>query len=745
MPEMLLNQEAHTPVSAYHNNWEHLNDEFKRLDLLIRIQIIKQDQIPQPAGPLDQLKGIVISEDEIQGILNQNNDLDLMDPEIHSLISELRELEQQIQKRRWAALQSKTYLALPQLAKIFNLSFFEEQCILICLAPEIDRKYEKLYAYLQDDITRKKPSVDLIFSLLLKSTEEKIAARIVFEPQRPLLKFIFQSLDNVTEEATPLILRFLKLDDRIVNFLLEINSIDRRLERIVQFVAPSNYSGSELIIPEELTQVRSVAQAASQMQIETGKRIIFYFHGPYGAGKKQWAELIGRDFGLPMLLTDLQKILNSSASHHELLQLLGRESVLQQAALVIDNFQLFLENEDKNKSELESLLDTIRTFVPLVFLISDRPWKPLGLVNGLIFVEQEFKIPPASLRRNFWETFSKRYQLDQRVDFDSLAVKFRFSPGQIKDSIANAEFLALYRSNQPGSIEMGDLYTACHNQSNQKLSILARKIKPKYQWEDIVLPPDQLDQLREICNQVKYRQVVYGEWGFDRKLSLGKGVTALFSGPPGTGKTMAAEVIANDLCLELYKIDLSQVVSKYIGETEKNLEKIFTEAETSNAILFFDEADALFGKRSEVKDAHDRYANIETGYLLQRMEQYEGIVILATNLNKNMDEAFLRRLNFVIEFPFPDTKHRELLWHKIFPESAPRSSELDYLFLAEKLNVAGGNIKNIALNSAFYAADEAAAITMKHIILATKREYRKIGKSFLKSDFEPYYQLIKEK
>jgi SpoVK/Ycf46/Vps4 family AAA+-type ATPase len=360
-------------------------------------------------------------------------------------------------------------------------------------------------------------------------------------------------------------------------------------------------------------------------------------------------------------------------------------------------------------------------------------------------MEQEFTIPPATLRKNFWETFSRQYQVDSKVDFASLAVKFRFSPGQIKDSMANAEYLALYRSNQPGSIEMSDLYTACHNQSNQKLSILARKIKPKYQWEDIVLPPDQLEQLREICSQVKYRQVVYGEWGFDRKLSLGKGLTALFSGSPGTGKTMAAEVIANDLYLELYKIDLSQVVSKYIGETEKNLEKIFTEAETSNAILFFDEADALFGKRSEVKDAHDRYANIETGYLLQRMEEYEGIVILATNLNKNMDEAFLRRLNFVIEFPFPDTKHREILWRKIFPEDTPRNPDLDYLFLAEKLNIAGGNIKNIALNSAFYAAGEADAITMKHIILATKREYRKIGKSFLKSDFEPYYQLIKEK
>ena len=340
---------------------------------------------------------------------------------------------------------------------------------------------------------------------------------------------------------------------------------------------------------------------------------------------------------------------------------------MQQAALIIDNFQLLLENQDKNQLELDSLLETIRTFVPLVFFISDRPWKPAGAVNGLIFMEQEFTIPTEAMRKDCWESFSKEHQLAPGVDLTSFAVKFRFTPGQIRDSMENAEHLALQRSNRPGQIETDDLYTACHNQSNQKLSSLARKIKPKYEWEDIVLPSNELKQLREICNQVKHHHVVYGEWGFGKKISLGRGLNALFSGPPGTGKTMAAEVIAGELALEIYKIDLSQVVSKYIGETEKNLGKIFVEAETSNAILFFDEADALFGKRSEVKDAHDRYANIETGYLLQRMEEYEGIVILATNLNKNMDEAFLRRIHFVVEFPFPDAKQREDMWQKIFP------------------------------------------------------------------------------
>src|SRR5262249_3197738 len=227
---------------------------------------------------------------------------------------------------------------------------------------------------------------------------------------------------------------------------------------------------------------------------------------------------------------------------------------------------------------------------------------------------------------------------------------------------------------------------------------------------------------------VKYRDRVYGEWGFDRKLSLGKGLSVLFAGPSGTGKTMSAEIIAGELGLDLYKIDLSTVVSKYIGETEKNLSRIFTEAETSNSILFFDEADALFGKRSEVKDSHDRYANIETGYLLQRMEEYEGVVILATNFRKNMDEAFVRRLHFTVEFPFPNASDRRRIWEGIWPTDTPRDPSLDVDFMAQRFELTGGNIRNIALAAAFLAADNSGSVDMTHLLRTTRREYQKMGK-----------------
>jgi SpoVK/Ycf46/Vps4 family AAA+-type ATPase len=294
---------------------------------------------------------------------------------------------------------------------------------------------------------------------------------------------------------------------------------------------------------------------------------------------------------------------------------------------------------------------------------------------------------------------------------------------------------ARWRHPEHPQIREEDIFAVSRDHSNGRLSELARKIIPRQSWDDLVLPENQMEQLREMCNQSRYRHVVYGRWGFDSKLSYGKGLSALFTGPPGTGKTMAAEVIARDLQLDLYKIDLSQVVSKYIGETEKNLDRIFTEARTSNAILFFDEADALFGKRSEVKDAHDRYANIEIGYLLQKMEEFEGIAILATNLRGNLDEAFVRRLQFVIEFPFPGIAERSLIWEKVWPGGAPLHADVDLDVLAQRFDITGGNIRNISLAAAFMAAGGDGAIEMYHLLRAARREFQKMGKIVSESEF----------
>ena len=285
----------------------------------------------------------------------------------------------------------------------------------------------------------------------------------------------------------------------------------------------------------------------------------------------------------------------------------------------------------------------------------------------------------------------------------------------------------------------GRLPDAVRRLAGGHLDALAVRVRPRRGWVDLVLPPDQTAQLRELAARYRGRDIVYDRWGFPPLPSTG--VVALFSGPSGTGKTLAAEVIAGDLGLDLYKVDLSSVVSKYIGETEKNLERIFSAAASGDLVLFFDEADALFGKRSEVSDAHDRYANIEVAYLLQRLEAYPGIVVMATNLQGNIDQAFVRRISVSVDFEPPDEPQRRLIWAGAFPPGAPVAG-LDLDFLARQFKVTGGIIHNAALGAAFRAADEGGPVTMERVAFALKREFQKLGRLRTESEFERYYGLV---
>jgi SpoVK/Ycf46/Vps4 family AAA+-type ATPase len=343
----------------------------------------------------------------------------------------------------------------------------------------------------------------------------------------------------------------------------------------------------------------------------------------------------------------------------------------------------------------------------------------------------EFPVPAYPQRRALWTHFLGDTAAKTDSDISSLAGQFLLTAGQIRDAVATAKDSIAQRGSP---LQSQDLFAAARIHSNPRLSNLARKIVPRYGWEDIVLPDDQLALLREIVATVRERPKVLEEWGVGNKLTASDGVTMLFAGPPGTGKTMAAEVIAAELGLDLYKIDLSTVVSKYIGETEKNLEKIFSEAQSSNAILFFDEADAIFGKRSEVKDAHDRYANIEISYLLQRMEAYDGVTILATNLRANLDEAFTRRLQFAVDFPFPEEADRLRIWKTLFPKGVPRDPVLNFALLARRFKLSGGSIRNVIVNAAFLAAADDSPVTMKHMLHSVRRELQKMGRLVNEAD-----------
>jgi len=725
MPERAFARQEEN-VQGYSSNDEYLADEFKRLDLLIQLKLeyLNTDKL----GLFDQLKGLVISDDEITEIFSEKP----VSPKSGPLYNELLALEKEI---AFKEANTHRFLGLPAISRIFHLTPFEKNCLLVCLASEIDPKYEKLYAYLQDDVTKKIPTIGLIDRLLGNSFSERLHIHAIFHPSAPLLKF--KLLSFVSQHEIPFPSKALKLDDQIKNFMIGVRFLDARIAGISWITTPGTVDEGVIALDEQHDQMRRAAMQHFSNKETVDKNLIMFFYGPKGGGKKTFAKAICDDLGLPLIVADLEKI-TEEESLRETVWLLSREAVLHSSALCLDGIDRF---SGLNTQHLEALLHSIQAFSKLTFLLAKSSTLPRGALADHVFVDLKFTIPDETMRKHLWKWYLEKYcDAGDSQDIEALAGKFRFTPGQIRDAASAAGNMAHCFSS--GNSFYENLHDVCRNMSHSNLSRLAGKTDAKRTWDDIILAPNQLAHMKEICDQAKFRKVVYGDWGYGKKLSIGKGLAILFSGPPGSGKTLAAEIIAGELQLHLYKIDLSRVVDKYIGETEKNLNRIFSEAERSNAVLFFDEADALFGKRSETKDSHDRYANIEVGYLLQRIEEYEGIVILATNLVNNMDEAFQRRMNFIIQFPFPDVKDRERIWKHIYPQNAPLSNDVDFMFLAEKLKICGGNIKNISLASAFFAAREKTSIGMKEIMMAARREYQKMGKPLVPGDFVPYADLL---
>jgi len=613
---------------------------------------------------------------------------------------------------------------LIQLARMFQLAPFEQRALTACLAPELDSKYDKIYAYLHDDVARKRPSVRLILDLLCHTPVERWRARALLTDRGALLRTGLLQLwdDAASPSGNGDLARFLRLDPAILNFLLGANSIDARLEPAVSVVAPGADDG---VTDGELAQrLQALVEHHLDPKQAAAGRLVVNLHGARGIGRRRLALAICRRFGWQLLRIDLEQLLDGQADAEQVLRLALRQSLLWQAPVYLEHLDAVLER-DGGKTLGRRLARHIAQYCRLVFVASTRPWRAAELFEGFGFHQMRLPLADAARRERAWRSALQTLEAAGPDWAPLLARQFRLSPGQIADAVNGARNECIMVERR---VELDDLHAACRRQSHHALADLAVKVEPVYRWDQLILPADKLERLRELCAQLRYRHRVLEEWGFGARLSHGKGLSALFTGPPGTGKTMAAEVIARELGLDLYKVDLSGVVSKYIGETEKNLARIFREAESSNAILFFDEADALFGKRTEVSDAHDRYANIETSYLLQKMEEYEGVVILASNLRENMDEAFVRRLRFIVDFPFPDEADRLRIWQTHFPAAAPVSGDLDYPRLARQLAVAGGSIKNIVLNAAFLAAADGDAIGMRHVLQSARREFEKMGK-----------------
>jgi ATPase family protein associated with various cellular activities (AAA)/winged helix domain-containing protein len=622
-------------------------------------------------------------------------------------------LEEQITAaaaEREAAARMDPPPALLLLAERFDLSAFERDTLLLCAAAEFDPGLASTFALTQGSQARPWPTFGLALSLLDDPAWEAVAAH------RPL-RYV-RLLEINQPGGTPLTSSALRADERIVNFLKGLNALDDRLATLLD---PVPEGAAEALADSQRSVVEAVLRRLRDAVAESILPVV-QLTGGHADSRLAVASLVCTALNRRLYRLGAEGLLSQITDLDTLARLWQRETLLLPVALFIS-----VENPDGLAGEIQVAL---RRFLSrgagLIFLGAQESTVDLAVANFAV----EVKRAPAAEQFALWtETLREAAaEAEVRQVAASLAGQFDLGRGDIQ-AVAARELGTVGETGTLGE----QLWDACRDLTRPRLDALAQRLELKATWDDLVLPEEQMALMRRIAGQVRARHQVYDEWGFSRRMNRGFGISALFAGESGTGKTMAAEVLANDLRLYLYRIDLSAVVSKYIGETEKNLRKLFDAAEQGGAILFFDEADALFGKRSEVKDSHDRYANIEINYLLQRMEAFSGLAILATNMKSALDPAFLRRLRFVVNLPVPAVKDRKLIWERSLPTETP-SRDLDFERLA-RLNLTGGNIHSIALNAAFAAAQNGQTVTMPIVLAAARAELRKLDKPVHEAEF----------
>jgi hypothetical protein len=593
--------------------------------------------------------------------------------------------------------------ALETLCHLFGLSSFERDVLLLCAGVELEATFAPLCAAAHGVPRQDYPTFSLALSALAEAHWSALS------PAAPLRHWQLIRL----EPGRALTRSPLHIDERILHYLVGVQHLDERLAGLLRPLA-----AAQDLVPSHAALAREIA-ATWARAAGVGELPVVQLCGLQLEGKRAVAAAACEMLGLKVYLVPLAALPVDPGQLDNWLRLWGRETALAESALLID-----CHGADRPDPARESILARLveASYGPL--LLSSRmrrgPW-------GRPVLTYDVDKPTRVEQRALWRAVldADAAQLDNALE--RVVSQFNLTPSKIAAVAQGAlgRLDASQGARLSGAGEIGTaLWDLCRAQARPQLDDLAQRIDPLAGWEDLILPPEQTELLREICMHVRQRRQVYEDWDFQSKGKRGLGISALFAGLSGTGKTMAAEVLARELRLDLYRIDLSAVVSKYIGETEKNLRRVFDAAEAGGAILLFDEADALFGKRGEVKDSHDRYANIEVSYLLGRMEAYRGLAILTTNIKDALDAAFLRRIRFVVQFPFPDQAEREAIWCGIYPQATPTEG-LDAARLAQ-LNLAGGDIRNIALKAAFLAADAGEPVRMAHLLHAARHEYKKL-------------------
>jgi hypothetical protein len=655
--------------------------------------------------PGDRFRGLYISDAQVDGLLTNPRAALIDDPWTAAAKDALAALDRAAD----AAEAAGQDIRLRRLARAFQLEPDDVELLLIALAPDLDPRFERLYGYLHDDVSRRRASAGLALELAgTGSGVSSGAERVRLGPHGTLVS---NGLVLVEDADRPFLTRSLRVADRVTAHLLGDDKPDAAI--------------ADLLIesrPASIGDVDVLARA-----IEGGIPLVYIRERAGASGRSLAAAALGR-LGRPVLQLDLAR-LGPNDSPRDVAAATSREAGLRGAGIVAGPVETMAERGAA----------AVRAFGECrapVILIGNRPWDPTWAREAALLLDA----PVATIAERH-ELWLGSLNGDRPIDIDPAVVTlaFRLAPDQIARA-AQAARRATVAAARPMTV--ADISSGARAQNAAGLERLARRIEPVASWKDLVLPEGTAAQIHELTARARHRDKVIMEWGMGGGNSRRLGITGLFAGDSGTGKTMSAEVLAGDLGFDLYVIDLSTVVDKYIGETEKNLDRIFTEADRVNGVLLFDEADALFGKRSEVKDARDRYANVEVAYLLQRMESFDGLAILTTNLRANVDEAFIRRLDAIVDFALPEEEHRRLLWARNLPGAVPQNEDIDLDFLARRFKLSGGDIRNICVAAAYLAADGGRSIGMTDLIKATEREYRKLGRLTVEAEFGDYHKLL---
>ena len=622
-----------------------------------------------------------------------------------------------------------------------SLSAIDYGLLLLVLAPDFDPRYERRYGFLHDDVTRRRPSVELA-RLLLDPTETGCLTASL-QSGALLLNERLVEIVPLAEGRAGWPTRELRLDDQLVRLLLSWRQLDPRLRGCCEVVSTVE---AHARLPEV------VWPALAQL-----KSLRVYLHGPDEPFNFGTIRKLAQEQYRSLLVLDSRKLVETDRPVAETIHLALREARWFDHLLVVTGVDaLHAPDRARQWEQIATVLS--RTILQISASFNDKSDKShLKLPHQLVLLGSKDRLPATTQpmhvmsvsipmpteqeRFEHWTLLLAKTGISD-TDRDVLAGCYPLTRSQITAAVAEAGTHARQRAEQTGTkarLTFDDLALAARQHSGQELDTLTTRITPRVELKEVVTPADVRQQLDDVVARVQHRRFVLREWGFARRHTHGLGINALFAGPPGTGKTMAAEAVAKALGKDLFKIDLTSVVSKYIGETEQKLEQIFRAGEITEAVLFFDEADSLLGKRSEVKDAHDRYANIEVSFLLQRMERYDGLIILATNLLGNLDDAFLRRMAAIVHFPQPGKRERVQLWESIWPRNekgkllVPLATvpgeKIDNEFLAERFDLSGGHIRNIALAAAYAAANRPwyPCVTMADVLEGVRREYQKLG------------------